>query len=284
MADLFLTGIGHLTTNDGPAISNGVVVVDDGAISYCGPAADAPEHRGRPLIDCGGRAVIPGFVDSHTHLVFAGDRSDEFARRLAGESYSDIAAAGGGILATVSATRETGEDELFTLAAGRVWRMIAAGTTTVEIKSGYGLDLDTEMRLLRVARRVGEELPITVKTTFLGAHSVPPEFRADRAGYVDLLIGEILPEAAGLSDYCDVFVEDGVFSVDEARRILNAGASLGLPARVHAEQLSHMGGAGLAAELGAASADHLDHVTSEDATSLAAAGVAAVMVPGAAYT
>lgn len=161
--------------------------------------------------------------------------------------------------------------------------MIAAGTTTVEIKSGYGLDFDTELRMLRVARRIGDELPVTVKTTFLGAHAVPPEFRNDRAGYVDLVIEEMLPEAALLADYCDVFVEDGAFSVDEARRIFTAAESLGMGARVHAEQLTHSGGAALAAEIGAISADHLDHVTEEDATALADAGVVGVLVPGASY-
>lgn len=283
MADLFLTGIGHLTTNIGPAMSDAVIAVEEGLVTYAGPAADAPNQTGDRL-DCDGRAVLPGFVDGHTHLVFAGDRSDEFSRRLAGESYRDIAAAGGGILATVAATRSATGDELFELAAGRVWRMIRAGTTTIEIKSGYGLDVATELRLLRVARRIGEELPVTVKTTFLGAHSVPPEFNANRDGYLDLVISEMLPSVEGLADYCDVFVEEGVFTVEEARRILTAAARHGMGARIHAEQLGHSGGAALAAEIGAASADHLDHATAEDAVALASAGVSAVLVPGASYT
>jgi imidazolonepropionase len=216
--------------------------------------------------------------------VFAGDRSGEFARRLAGESYADIAAAGGGILATVASTRSASEEDLFQLASSRVWRMIRTGTTTIEIKSGYGLDLETELRLLRVARRIGEELPVSVKTTFLGAHSVPPKYRSDRASYVDLVVEEMIPNLGGLADYCDVFVEEGVFTVDEARRIFAAGAEHGLGARVHAEQLGHSGGARLAAEIGAVSADHLDHVTEADAAALAAADVAAVLVPGASYT
>lgn len=283
MGDLFLTGISELTTNAGNPVRDAVVAVESGAVTYAGPAVDAPMQTG-VRYDCEGGAVIPGFVDAHTHLVFAGDRSDEFARRLAGESYADIAAAGGGILATVAATREASEDRLFELAAARVWRMIRTGTTTIEIKSGYGLDVETELRLLRVARRIGEELPVAVKTTFLGAHSVPPEFRSDRGGYVDLLIEEMLPAAAELADYCDVFVEEGVFDVDESRQIFSRGAELGLRARVHAEQLGHTGGALLAAEMGAVSADHLDHVTGDDATALADAGVAAVLVPGASYT
>jgi len=284
MSDLFITGIGHLTTNVGDPVADAVVVVDEGTITYAESMADAPDQEGRKRLDVSGDAVIPGFVDAHTHLVFAGDRSDEFARRLAGESYSDIAASGGGILSTVKATRSASEETLFDLAAQRVWTMIRGGTTTVEIKSGYGLDLETELRLLRVARRIGDELPVTVRTTFLGAHSIPLEYRSDRESYVDLVINEMLPATADLADFCDVFVEDGVFGVDEARTIFEAAEALGLPARVHAEQLSHLGGAALAAEIGAASADHLDFVTPDDAAALAAAGVTCVLVPGAAYT
>ena len=284
MSGLLLTGIGHLTTHDGDPITDAVVAIDETTITYAGSQSDSPAQEGRELVDCEGRAVIPGFVDAHTHLVFAGDRSDEFARRLSGESYADIAASGGGILSTVSATRSASEDQLFDLAAARVWNMIRSGTTTVEIKSGYGLDLTTELRLLRVARRIGEELPVTVRTTFLGAHSVPVEFRSDRDGYIDLVTDEMIPAAAALADYCDVFVEQGAFSVEEARRILEAAKVKGLQGRVHAEQLSHGGGAALAAELGAASADHLDHATEEDASALADAGVTTVLVPGASYS
>lgn len=283
MTDLFLTGIGELTTNNGAPIHDAVVAIENGIVTFAGPSADAPDQTGEHY-DCDGSAVIPGFVDAHTHLIFAGDRSDEFARRLAGESYTDIAAAGGGILATMESTRDADEDELFDLAVGRVWRMLRTGTTTLEVKSGYGLDLETELRQLRVARRLGEALPVTVRTTFLGAHSVPPEYSSDRSGYVDLIVEEMLPAAAPLADYCDVFVEETAFSVDEARRILERGSELGLGARIHAEQLSHSGGARLAAELGAASADHLDHANESDARALADAGVAAVLVPGASYT
>ena len=284
MTGLLLTGIRHLATHDGDPIHQAAVAAEEGIITYAGPETDAPEQGDKTRLDCGGRAVIPGFVDAHTHLVFAGDRSGEFARRLAGESYTEIAASGGGIAATVEATRATGEDELFELASARVWRMIRAGTTTVEVKSGYGLDTETELRLLRVAQRLGKELPITVKTTFLGAHSVPAEYRDDREAYIDLVTEEMLPAVVGLADYCDVFVEEGVFSAEEARRILEAARGHGLAARVHACQLTRSGGARLAAELGAASADHLDHATEEDAAALAEAGVAAVLVPGASYT
>ena len=283
MADLFITGIGELTTNTGPPIEDAVVAVEAGVITYAGPSSDAPHQTGERY-ECRGAAVLPGFVDAHTHLVFAGDRSDEFARRLAGESYTEIAAAGGGILATMASTRDASPDELFDLAAGRVRHMMKTGTTTVEIKSGYGLDPESELKQLAVARRIGEELPIDVRTTFLGAHSVPPEFASDRAGYVDLVIEEMLPAAAPLADYCDVFVEDGVFEAAEARRIFDRASDLGLEARVHAEQLGHTGGAKLAADISAASADHLDNATEEDARALAAAGVVAVLVPGASYT
>ncbi|MCI0424984.1 MAG: imidazolonepropionase [Actinobacteria bacterium] len=281
MSGLYLTGIGHLTTNDGEPVTDAAVIIDDGVVVYAGPAVGAPERSDLEFVDCGGRAVIPGFVDAHTHLVFAGDRAGEFSRRLAGETYQSIAAGGGGIMATVEATRATGEEELFELASGRVARMIAAGTTSLEIKSGYGLDVDTEIRLLRVARRVGEELGITVRTTFLGAHTTP--HGRDRHRYVDLVTDEMLPAVRGVADYCDVFVDDGAFTVDEARRILITAAGLGMAARVHAEQLSHSGGAALAAEIGAVSADHLDHATAEDAAALAAAGVVAVLLPGASY-
>lgn len=284
MDGLFLTNIAHLTTNDGDSIPDAVVSTTGSLIEYAGPAADAPEQMNRARVDCAERSVMPGFVDSHTHLVFAGDRSDEFRRRLAGESYSSIAAGGGGILATVGATRETSEDRLYAEAADRVWRMIRSGTTSIEIKSGYGLDLATEVRLLRVARRIGRELPVTVITTFLGAHSVPPEFGADRTGYVRLLIDEMLPAVAELADYCDVFVEEGVFEVEEARSIFEAAKEYGLGSRVHAEQLGSSGGARLAAEIGARSADHLDHITEDDAAALAATGVSAVLLPGASYT
>ena len=279
-----MTGVGHLTTNLGSPIEDGVVAIADGAVVYAGPSADAPMQGTSERLECEGRAAIPGFVDAHTHLVFAGDRSGEFARRLAGESYADIAASGGGIMSTVEATRSSSEEALFHLTSERVWRMIRAGTTTIEIKSGYGLDLETELRLLRVARRVGDELPVTVKTTFLGAHTVPPEFAGNRGGYVDLVVSGMIPAVAGKADYCDVFVENGAFEVEEARLIFDAGAEHGMKARVHAEQLGHAGGARLAAEIRAMSADHLDHATREDAVALAEAGVSAVLVPGASYT
>lgn len=284
MTDLLITGISELTTNTGGPQTGAAVAIEGDTIVFVGAESDAPQIGSGSHIDCDGRAVLPGFVDAHTHLVFAGDRSAEFAQRLAGATYSEIAASGGGILSTVAETRLATEEVLFRLASDRVRRMLAGGTTTIEIKSGYGLNPETELRLLRVARRIGEELPVTVKTTFLGAHSVPAEFRDDREAYIDLLTDVMLPQVAGLADYCDVFVEEGAFTVEEARRIFAAGADHGLGARVHAEQLTRSGGAALAAEISAASADHLDHATEADAEQMAAAGVAAVFVPGASYT
>jgi imidazolonepropionase len=284
VSGLLLTGIGHLVTNTGEPITRAAVRISEGKVVYAGPETDAPRQGGATHVDCEGRAVIPGLVDAHTHLVFAGDRADEFALKMAGATYQEIAATGGGILSTVRATRAATEAQLFEAAARRVWRMIASGTTTVEIKSGYGLDTATELLLLRVARRIGDELPVTVKTTYLGAHALPPEYAGDRAGYVDLIIEEMLPAAAPLADFCDVFVEEGAFTVDEARRIFAAAREFGLAARIHADQLSRSGGAALAAEIGAASADHLDHVGEEDADAMAGAKVVAVLVPGASYT
>lgn len=284
MSDLLLTGIGELTTNTGDPIPNAAVKVTDGTVVFAGPEVDAPQQRGANHIDCQGRAVIPGMVDAHTHLVFEGDRADEFALKMGGAGYREIAASGGGILSTVGATRTATEEQLFETAARRVRTMIGSGTTTVEIKSGYGLNTATEVLLLRVAKRIGEELPVTVKTTFLGAHALPPEYSGDRVGYVDLVVEEMLPAVAHLADYCDVFVEEGAFSVDEAGRIFAAAKWHGLDARVHADQLTRSGGAALAAEIGAVSADHLDHATETDADSLARAGVVAVLVPGASYT
>jgi imidazolonepropionase len=279
MTDLLITGIGRMVTNSGPPVVDAAVAVEAGRITYAGPSEDAPSQGSGRHIDCEGRAVIPGFVDAHTHLVFAGDRAAEFTQRLAGLGYT-----GGGILSTVAATRAASEEDLFRVATRRVHRMIAGGSTTVEIKTGYGLDLETEQRLLRVAHRLAAELPITVRTTFLGAHTIPLEFQDDPDAYVDLIVDEMLPAVAADADYCDVFVEEGAFDIDQARRILEAAASHGLQTRVHAEQLSHSGGAILAAEIGAASADHLDHATEGDARALAEGGVCAVLTPGASYS
>lgn len=288
MDPLVLTGIGELVTNHpGPAegvIREAALVIQGDTVAWVGPAGDLPaKWAGARSLDLEGRAVMPGFVDSHTHVVFAGDRSDEFARRMAGETYQGIAAAGGGILSTVKATRSATREHLVAGTRRRMARMLAAGTTTLEVKSGYGLDTATESMMLQVAAEAAAILPVTLRRTFLGAHTVPPEYRNGRTGYVDLVIDEMLPACAPHADFCDVFVEEGAFDVEEARRILVAGQALGLGARVHAEQLGHGGGAALAAELGAASADHLDHVTEKDAAAMAEAGTVAGLVPGASF-
>lgn len=288
MEPLVLTGIGELVTNHpGPVegvLREAALVIQGDTIAWTGSAGDLPaEWAGARSLDLDGRAVMPGFVDSHTHLVFAGDRSDEFARRMAGEPYAGIAAAGGGILSTVAATRSADREALVQGARRRMERMLAAGTTTLEVKSGYGLDTATELLMLEAAAEAAASLPVTLRRTFLGAHSMPPEYRNDRAGYVDMVIEEMLPACAPHADYCDVFVEEGAFDVEEARRILVAGQALGLGARVHADQLGHSGGAALAAGLSAVSADHLDHVTPEDAAAMAGAGTVAGLVPGASF-
>lgn len=286
MTPLLLRNVGELITNapDRPGdlgiVHGAAVAVRDGAVVWVGHDDDVPVALLRsPVLDAGGAAVIPGFVDAHTHLVFAGDRADEFAARLGGASYEEVLAAGGGIHSTVRATRDASEDDLVATAARRARRMLRMGTTTVEVKSGYGLTTDDEVRLLRVAAQVADEVGIGVVRTFLGAHV--PDRGVPEAEYVERVVTEMLPAAAPHAEFCDVFVDRGAFSVESARRIFAAAAALGLVARVHAEQLTHTGAAVLAAEVGAASADHLDHVTPSDAAALAAAGVVATLLPGA---
>jgi imidazolonepropionase len=287
--DLLLTGIGELATNRprSPdlvgAVRDAAVALRAGRVAWAGSAADLPgEFAGLPRFDVAGRAVVPGFVDSHTHLVFAGDRSGEFCRRLRGEPYEQILASGGGIHATVTATRAASGDELVETATARAWRLLRQGTTTVEVKSGYGLDVETEVRLLETARAVGEAVPLDVVPTFLGAHVVARGM--EREEYLRLVIGEMLAACAPLARYCDVFCDRGAFGVEESRRVLRAGMERGLRPRLHAEQLARTGAARLAAEMGAASADHLDHATPEDAAALRQAAVVAVLLPAASFS
>ncbi|MGH3440958.1 MAG: imidazolonepropionase [Nitriliruptorales bacterium] len=291
MSDLLLTGIGELVTNrDGAedlvgAVPDAAVAVRDGRIVWVGPESDLPpDNRELPTLDCAGRAVIPGFVDAHTHVVFAGDRSDEFARRLRGESYEEVLAYGGGIRATVGATRQADLDGLVAESSPRLAAMLAAGTTTAEVKSGYGLDTATERRQLEAVGVLAERTPVDLVSTFLGAHVVDAEFTDDRDGFVDLVVSEMLPACAPLASYCDVFCDRGAFTVEETRRILVAARDNGLGLRMHAEELARTGGAALAAELGAASADHLVHVNDEDIGVLAAAGTAAVLLPATSFS
>lgn len=266
-----------------------VVCDDDGRISFVG----SPEERLRVLgelqeaerLDGGGGTLIPGFVDPHTHLPWAGTREEEFAARLAGKTYQEIAAAGGGILSTVRTTRQASEDELTAFVRRRMDIMLAYGTTTAEAKSGYGLTLEDEIKQLRAIRRASAEHPVDLVPTLLAAHEVPVEYRQQRERYLDLICEEIVPATAeqGLARFCDVFCEHGVFSAEESRRVLEAGARYGLAPRLHADEFVDSGGAELAAALGAFSADHLMAVSEAGIEALTRSGVTAVLLPGTSF-
>lgn len=268
-------------------IERGTIVCRGGRIAYAGPQADLPEalHDAAEIVDCDGRWITPGLIDCHTHLVHAGNRAREFELRLAGASYAEIAASGGGIVATVAATRAATEDDLLRQSLPRLDALIAEGVTTVEIKSGYGLDLATEAKQLRVARRLGHVRPVEVVTSFLGAHALPPEATGDRAAHVARIADEMLPAIAadGLADAVDAFCEGIAFSPTEVARVFTAARRLGLPVKLHADQLSNLGGAALAAQFGALSADHLEHADDAGVAAMARAGTVAVMLPGACY-
>jgi imidazolonepropionase len=270
-------------------IQNAALAVKGERIAWIGPAAEAKVRaaaQNLPIEDARGLWMTPGLIDCHTHLVYGGNRVDEFEKRLCGVSYQDIARAGGGIQATVQATRAATQGQLKSAAAERVQCLMAEGVTTIEVKSGYGLELATERRLLEVARDLGAELPVSIRKTFLGLHALPPEFAADRQGFVDQVSGTWLESlaAAGLVDAVDAFCENIAFSVAETRCLLQAAKRLGLPAHVHAGQLSDMGAAELAADFGALSADHLEYLSAAGAGSLAAAGTVAVLLPTAFFT
>jgi len=264
------------------AIEDAALVWQGETIRWVGPRRELPaEYAAGERIDAGGRLVIPGLVDCHTHLAFGGWRAKEFEQRIQGRSYLEIAAAGGGITRTMRLTRAASEAELTERAAGFLREMGALGVTTVECKTGYGLDREHELRLLRVYRTLAAAQPIRLVPTFLGAHVVPPEYRDDRGGYLDLLIDDLLPTIARerLAAFCDVFVERSAFTVDEARRLLRAAQAVGLGAKLHADQLTRGGGAELAAELGAVSADHLECASEAGISAMARAGVVAVSLP-----
>jgi imidazolonepropionase len=281
---LVVDNIGACVTVDGSGahglgvVHDAVVVVDADRIAFVGPKHSAPPdvaRAGVPVVDAGGGLVVPGLIDCHTHVLFAGDRADEFARRARGESYAQIMAAGGGIRSTMRAVRAASVDDLVAAAAPRLSRMLARGVTTIEAKSGYGLDVDNELKMLRALRALHAAQPITVVPTLLAAHAVPPEFEGRAGAWCDTITRELIPAVAdeGLATAVDVFVEAGAFSVDDARPMLRAAQERGLHVRVHAEQLSRQGGAQLAAELGARSAGHLEFVDVDDARALADAGV-----------
>lgn len=260
------------------------VAVSDGLISYVGPGADAPEAV--ECFDGMGRWLTPGLIDCHTHLVYGGHRAAEFAERLRGVPYEEIANRGGGILSTVAATRAAGEQALFEGGVARLRALAAEGVTTVEIKSGYGLDLETELKMLRVARRLGEESGLQVQATLLAAHALPPECAGRSDGFIDMVCDEVLPEAAaaGLVDAVDVFCESIAFSVAQCRRVFEAARRLGLPIKGHVEQLSYQGGAELVAGFRGLSADHLEYLSDGGVDALRRAGTVAVLLPGAFYT
>ena len=278
-----------MTSNGQPygAILDGALAVKDGMIAWCGPKIELPpcDLLSTPLYDGQGHWLIPGLIDCHTHLVFAGSRANEFEMRLNGASYQEIAAAGGGIKSTVAATRAASHEELFVLGKDRLNALLSQGVTTVEIKSGYGLNLETEQKILEVAKILDENHPIQIEKTFLGAHALPAEFAHDSDGYMDLVIETMLPSlhAQGLVDAVDVFCEGIGFSVAQSRRLFEKAQALGLPVKAHAEQLSALGGASLVAEFGGLSADHIEYLTEADVQAMAGAGTVAVLLPGAFY-
>ncbi len=301
-ADFVVRHAGELVTCGAPAtatagtddaalgiIEDGALAAADGRIVWVGRDADlaaavalAPAAT---TLDARGRVVMPGVVECHTHAVFGGDRAGEFQMRVRGWSYQEIAAAGGGIMSTVLATRAASREELFERGRLHLDRLLRYGATTVEVKSGYGLTLEDELRILEIYRDLAEVVSQTLVPTLLGAHTVPAEYRGDPYGYVDLVVNEMIPRAAdrGLARFCDVFVEEGAFTLEQARRVLEAGVAHGLRPKAHVDQLTGGGGAELAAAVGAVSADHLDHVSDAGIAALAAAGVTAVLLPGAVF-
>jgi imidazolonepropionase len=266
-------------------IENGAVAAHEGRIAWVGPAAEMPAFDAAERIDAGGRWITPGLIDCHTHLVYGGNRAHEFELRLAGASYEEIARAGGGIISTVKATRAASHDELVNSALPRLDALIAEGVTSIEIKSGYGLETETEARQLRAARALGTLRPISLATTFLGAHALPPEADGDKDVYITRLCAQMLPAIAGegLADAVDAFMEGIAFSGGQTARVFEVAKRLGLPVKLHADQLSNLGGANLAARYGALSADHLEYTDEEGAAAMAKAGTVAVLLPGAFY-
>ncbi|GBU12900.1 Imidazolonepropionase [Enterobacterales bacterium] len=287
ICDSLWTGASLVTMQDGyyNLIENGVLAVKDGLIIWLGTVADSPEFDTQIRHDFGGGIVTPGLIDCHTHLVFGGDRSAEFEQRLNGVSYAEIAAQGGGILSTVNATRRASHQQLFEQARFRLTPLLAEGVTCVEIKSGYGLSDDSELKMLRVIRELAQNLPVRIKATCLAAHALPPEFKGRADDYIAHICEVLLPQVAAehLADAVDAFCEHLAFSPEQVERVFQAAVRLGLPIKLHAEQLSSLHGSQLAARYGALSADHLEYATEEDAQVMAASGTVAVLLPGAFY-
>ncbi len=268
---------------------DGALLVKNGLIHDIGEKTDVRsrmKHSPSREIDCGGRCMIPGFVDPHTHICFARRRESEFELRLAGTPYLEILKQGGGILSSVKAVAETDEERLYSYSRGHVLSAINHGTTTMEIKSGYGLDTENELKMLRVIRKLGRDLPLEIVPTFLGAHAVPGKFREKPDDYIDLIIDEMLPLVTdnNLAEQCDIFCEKGVFSVEQSRRLLQAAQKFGMGIKIHADEVHDLGGGGLAADLGALSADHLLAVSDENIKKMSAAGIIATLLPGTAYS
>lgn len=275
------------TDDDYGLISNGAVAMEGTQIAWVGAAADVPrDFADAPTRDLGGRMVTPALIDCHTHVVFGGNRAAEFELRLNGASYEEVARAGGGIVSTVTATRTMSEDALLADALTRVDALIAEGVTVIEVKSGYGLDQDTELKMLRVARRIAHERPIDVQSSFLGAHAVPPEYKDRPDAYIDTVCIPTLraAHAESLVDVVDGFCEGIAFDTAQIARVFDVAVELGLPVKLHAEQLSNIGGTQLAAQYQALSADHVEYATDADAQALAATGTVATVLPGAFYT
>ncbi|MCB1446859.1 MAG: imidazolonepropionase [Rhizobiaceae bacterium] len=266
-------------------IERGAVVADSDRIVFAGPEAEAVIPLDAEIVDCAGRWITPGLIDCHTHLVHAGNRAHEFELRLEGATYEEVARAGGGIVSSVRALRGASETELVRQTLPRLDALMAEGVTTVEVKSGYGLDRENEMKSLRAARALGEARPVTVRATFLGAHALPPEADGDKEAYIARVVDEMLPaiQAAGLADAVDGFCEGIAFSPDQIARVFDSAHALGLPVKLHADQLSDLGGAALAARYGALSADHLEYTSEAGAAAMAKAGTVAVILPGAYY-
>lgn len=268
-------------------VEHGAVAARDGRIVYAGPESELPPTlaQAAETVDCEGRWITPGLIDCHTHLVHAGNRANEFEMRLAGATYEEVARAGGGIVSSVKSLRAASESELVAQTLPRLDALIAEGVTSVEVKSGYGLDLENEKKSLRAARQLGEQRSVTIRTTFLGAHALPPEAKGDKDAFIDLVANEILPSVAaeGLADAVDGFCEGIAFSAEQMARVFDAARAAGLPVKLHADQLSNLHGAELAARYGALSADHLEYTDEAGAAAMAKAGTVATILPGAYY-